>query len=155
MSDSTAVGAYGSGPSPLMKLVEQNSKTLESVAGLLAQLTQSMQTMTGGANKQENKPSDKGQVWPGSNYRGKNFIPNYKHPSQQDQQQQSQQQYGAAQDQNRGSQQAAQQATGAGITETIRLSLENMSQKKAYGTLLELRGSYKSSLSLDDLREDR
>ena len=111
MTDGTAVSAYGSGPSPLMKLVEQNSKTLESVAGLLAQLTQSMQTMTGGTNKQENKPSDKGQVWPGSNYRGKNFIPNYKHPSQQDQQQQSQQQYSAAKDQNRGSQQAAQQAT--------------------------------------------
>lgn len=50
---------------------------------------------------------------------------------------------------------AAQDATGQGISETLRLGLEQIARKKAYSQLLALRGSYTPSVSLEVLRDDR
>ena len=75
------VSAYGQGPSPLMKQVERNAQALNTITGLLGQLTQTMQTFaTAGGKGASKSQQDKGQVWPGSRYKGKNFIPNYKPP---------------------------------------------------------------------------
>ena len=49
---------------------------------------------------------------------------------------------------------AAQDYTGLGITETLRLGIEELKRKKAYQDLLNLRGKIKFSLSLDELRYD-
>lgn len=48
----------------------------------------------------------------------------------------------------------AQDVSGLGITQTLRLALELLAAKKAYEKMLELKGGYKSSLNLRELRED-
>jgi hypothetical protein len=49
----------------------------------------------------------------------------------------------------------AQAHTGAGVTETLRRSLEEMVRRDAYRQLQALRGKVKFDVSLDELREDR
>lgn len=48
----------------------------------------------------------------------------------------------------------AQDVTGSGITQTIRLGLELVAARKAYDEIREARGTYKSALDLDELRRD-
>ena len=48
-----------------------------------------------------------------------------------------------------------QNYTGAGITETLRIALEEMKRRKAYQDLRNLRGKIKFSLDLEELRKDR
>ena len=48
----------------------------------------------------------------------------------------------------------AQQATGLGITPTIRQGLELLAASRAYEKLLRLKGKVKFSLDLKSLRED-
>jgi len=50
---------------------------------------------------------------------------------------------------------AAQNYTGAGVTETVRAALKKLRSIRAQQELLKLRGAFKFSLSLDALREDR
>src|SRR4051794_33579768 len=47
----------------------------------------------------------------------------------------------------------AQALTGAGVTETLKLGLEELRQKQAFKLLEELRGKVKFDLSLKELRE--
>lgn len=49
----------------------------------------------------------------------------------------------------------AQAYTGEGVTETVRLALKRLSALKAQQQLRGLRGSFRFSLDLDALREDR
>ena len=49
----------------------------------------------------------------------------------------------------------AVKASGKNITATIRMGLELVAAKEAYAALRNLRGRYKPSISLDELREDR
>jgi hypothetical protein len=49
----------------------------------------------------------------------------------------------------------AQQATGAGISETVRKALELLAASEAYDQLLKMRGKLKFSIDLNELREDR
>lgn len=49
----------------------------------------------------------------------------------------------------------AQEASGTGITQTIRASLEIMAASKTYARLLQLRGKVHFSRTLADLRADR
>jgi hypothetical protein len=49
----------------------------------------------------------------------------------------------------------AQAYTGEGVTETVRAALKKLASIKAQHELLELQGSFKFSLDLDELREDR
>jgi len=49
----------------------------------------------------------------------------------------------------------AQEATGAGITATIRRGLELVAAGRAYEELLRLRGKVPLSIDLGQLREDR
>jgi hypothetical protein len=49
----------------------------------------------------------------------------------------------------------AQQATGEGITPTIRRGLELVAAGKAFARLRKLRGKVRFSVGLDRLREDR
>jgi hypothetical protein len=49
----------------------------------------------------------------------------------------------------------AQQATGAGITQTIRTGLQLAAASRAYDRLLELRGKVKFSLTWQELKDDR
>jgi len=51
--------------------------------------------------------------------------------------------------------QRAQEATGAGVTETLRIALEQLAVSKAYAEFRKLRGKVKLSIDLDELREDR
>lgn len=48
----------------------------------------------------------------------------------------------------------AQDVTGLGITQTLRMALELIAAKKAYEQILNLKGTYRSKLNLDDLRKD-
>ena len=50
---------------------------------------------------------------------------------------------------------AAQEFTGAGVTETIRLALKRLRSIRAQQRALELRGKVKFSMTLDELRYDR
>ena len=74
------VAAYGTGPSPLVKQVNHNTQTLQDVQQTLQTVLQTL--------KKQNTSSDgsasrrDGHTWPRSNYKGKNFIPSFKHPSQ-------------------------------------------------------------------------
>ena len=84
MIDELMVSAYGQGPSPMIKQVERNAQALDTITGLLGQLTQTMHTLaTAGGKRASKSQQDKGHVWPGSRYKGKNFIPNYKPPAKQ------------------------------------------------------------------------
>jgi hypothetical protein len=49
----------------------------------------------------------------------------------------------------------AQEASGSGITETVRAGLELMAASRAYAHLLRLRGKVHFSRSLSDLKADR
>lgn len=49
----------------------------------------------------------------------------------------------------------AQELTGEGVTETVRAALKKLASIHAQHELLKLRGTYKFSLDLDELREDR
>ena len=50
---------------------------------------------------------------------------------------------------------AAQDYTGAGVTQTVRAALAKLRSDRAQKRALELRGKVKFSLDLDELREDR
>ena len=49
----------------------------------------------------------------------------------------------------------AQEASGAGITQTVRTGLELMAASRAYARLLEMRGKVHFSRPLADLKADR
>jgi hypothetical protein len=49
----------------------------------------------------------------------------------------------------------AQQATGAGITQTIRTGLQLAAASQAYARLRELRGTVRFSRTLAELKDDR
>ena len=49
----------------------------------------------------------------------------------------------------------AQAYTGEGITETVRAGLKKLASIKAQQELLKLRGTFKFTIDLDELREDR
>ena len=70
------IAAYGTGPSPLTKQVNQNTQILQDLQQTLKTVLQmlSKNPQTGSTSSKQSG----GHVWPGSNYRGKNFIPNYK-----------------------------------------------------------------------------
>ena len=50
---------------------------------------------------------------------------------------------------------AAQAYTGEGITETVRTALKKLAVAKAQQEFRKLRGSFKFTIDLDELREDR
>jgi hypothetical protein len=45
--------------------------------------------------------------------------------------------------------------TGEGVTETVRLALKRLASIQAQQELLKLRGTFKFTIDLDKLREDR
>ena len=49
----------------------------------------------------------------------------------------------------------AQQATGSGITQTVRTGLQLVAASQAYAQLRELRGKVKFSLTWEELKTDR
>jgi hypothetical protein len=49
----------------------------------------------------------------------------------------------------------AQQATGAGVTQTIRTGLQLAAASQAYDRLRQLRGKYQFSLTWQELKADR
>jgi Arc/MetJ-type ribon-helix-helix transcriptional regulator len=49
----------------------------------------------------------------------------------------------------------AQQATGSGITQTVRTGLQLVAASETYDRLRELRGKVKFSLTLAELKADR
>lgn len=49
----------------------------------------------------------------------------------------------------------AQQATGAGITQTIRTGLQLVAASQAYDQLLQLRGKVRFSRTWEELKDDR
>jgi len=49
----------------------------------------------------------------------------------------------------------AQEYTGEGVTETVRAGLRRLAQIQAQQDLLKLRGTFKFTIDLDELREDR
>jgi hypothetical protein len=51
--------------------------------------------------------------------------------------------------------QSAQAFTGEGVTETVRAALKKLASIQAQHDFLKLRGTYKFSIDLDELREDR
>ncbi|MGA7889380.1 MAG: hypothetical protein WB593_08240 [Candidatus Sulfotelmatobacter sp.] len=49
----------------------------------------------------------------------------------------------------------AQQASGTGITQTIRAGLQLLAASQAYDRLLQMRGKVRFSRSFEELKEDR
>jgi hypothetical protein len=49
----------------------------------------------------------------------------------------------------------AQELTGQGVTETVRMALKRLAQIQAQNELRKLRGTYKFTIDIDELREDR
>jgi hypothetical protein len=49
----------------------------------------------------------------------------------------------------------AQQATGSGVTQTVRTGLQLVAASQAYARLRELRGKVRFSLTLAELKSDR
>jgi hypothetical protein len=49
----------------------------------------------------------------------------------------------------------AQELTGEGVTETVRAALKKLASVRAQHELLKLQGTFKFSVTLDELREDR
>lgn len=49
----------------------------------------------------------------------------------------------------------AQQFTGEGVTETVRKALKRLAQIQAQQEARKLRGTFKFTIDLDQLREDR
>jgi hypothetical protein len=50
---------------------------------------------------------------------------------------------------------SVQATAGLGLTETVREALEQMRQRQVQNEFRKLRGSYKFSIDLGELREDR
>jgi hypothetical protein len=50
---------------------------------------------------------------------------------------------------------AAQDYTGAGVTETVRVGLKKLASIRAQQELRKLRGTFKFTIDLDELRKDR
>ena len=50
---------------------------------------------------------------------------------------------------------AAQDYTGAGVTETIRVGLKKLASIRAQQELRKLRGTFQFTINLNELREDR
>lgn len=50
---------------------------------------------------------------------------------------------------------SAQAYTGEGVTETVRAALKKLASIRAQRDFLKLRGTYKFSIDLDELRKDR
>lgn len=48
----------------------------------------------------------------------------------------------------------AMEASGLGLTPTIRMGLEKVAASRAYQTLRQMRGKVKFSIDVDELRED-
>jgi hypothetical protein len=51
--------------------------------------------------------------------------------------------------------QSAQAYTGEGVTETVRAGLKTLANIRAQNELRKLRGTFKFTIDLDELREDR
>jgi hypothetical protein len=49
----------------------------------------------------------------------------------------------------------AQELTGEGITDTVRIALGRLAQARAQHEARKLRGTFKFTINLDELREDR
>ena len=49
----------------------------------------------------------------------------------------------------------AQAATGKGITETLKIALDQLTRANAYEDLRKMRGKVKFSIDVDELRKDR
>lgn len=49
----------------------------------------------------------------------------------------------------------AQQASGAGITQTIRTALQLLAASQAYDRLLQMRGKVRFGRTFEELKEDR
>jgi hypothetical protein len=49
----------------------------------------------------------------------------------------------------------AQKLTGEGVTETVRTALQRLAQMQAQQEARKLRGTFKFTIDLDELREDR
>jgi hypothetical protein len=49
----------------------------------------------------------------------------------------------------------AQRASGSGVTQTVRASLQLMAASEAYARLLQLRGKVRFSRSVEELKDDR
>jgi len=49
----------------------------------------------------------------------------------------------------------AQELTGQGVTETVRAGLKKLAEVRAQQEFRKLRGTFKFTISLDELREDR
>ena len=49
---------------------------------------------------------------------------------------------------------AAQEFTGAGVTETVRAALKRLRSLRAQSELRKLRGTYKFTIDLNELRDD-
>jgi hypothetical protein len=49
----------------------------------------------------------------------------------------------------------AQEASGEGITQTVRTGLQLVAASRAYAKLRQLRGKYRFSLTVDELKDDR
>ncbi len=49
----------------------------------------------------------------------------------------------------------AQQVTGKGITETLKIALEHLARARAYEELRKMRGKVNLAIDVDELRRDR
>jgi hypothetical protein len=49
----------------------------------------------------------------------------------------------------------AQEYTGAGVAETLKIALERLAREQFYGRMRELRGKVHTDVDLGELREDR
>lgn len=49
----------------------------------------------------------------------------------------------------------AQAVTGKGITETLKIALEQVARRKSHSRLLKIKGAHKFSFELSELRKDR
>jgi len=49
----------------------------------------------------------------------------------------------------------AQRATGGGITETVRRGLQIVAASEAYAQARRLRGKYRFSITIDQMKDDR
>jgi hypothetical protein len=49
----------------------------------------------------------------------------------------------------------AQEATGSGVTQTVRTGLQLVAASQAYAQLLKARGTYRFSRTLAELKDDR
>ena len=93
VADDTTVSAYGQDTSPLIQQVEHTSKSLVTITGMVDKLKQLVQDLTLVGRRNNKRTSRPCEIWPGSNYQGRNFIPNYRRPASQqhDSRQESQQ----------------------------------------------------------------